>query len=166
MEKRFRNARYQVTFVKVREEFEDDCVQTRAQSSEQGQDRSNAELMEFDGATVLLDSITAQEVMLEKNYLKHNVYGSLKELKKAICAAGKNSDDILVCLKYDGGEDNLHNLETATNRMTSAIRIMENKERELKEKREVTKSTLAAVKLEKIEAFKFSGKCRDRARFK
>ena len=27
MDKRFRNARYQVTFVKVREEFEDDCVQ-------------------------------------------------------------------------------------------------------------------------------------------
>ena len=135
MEKRFRNARYQVTFVKVREEFEDDCVQTRAQSSEQGQDRSNAELMEFDGATVLLDSVTAQEV-------------------------------ILVSLEYDGGEDNLHNLETAANRMTSAIRMMENKERELKEKREVTKSTLAAVKLEKIEAFKFSGKCRDRARFK
>ena len=41
--------------------------------------------------------------------------------------------------------------------MTSAVRMIENKERELKEKREVTKSTLAAVKLEKIEAFKFSG---------
>ena len=50
--------------------------------------------------------------------------------------------------------------------MTSAVRMIENKERELKEKREVTKSTLAAVKLEKIEAFKFSGKCRDWARFK
>ena len=37
MDKRFRNALYQVTFVKVREEFEDDCVQTGAQSSEQGQ---------------------------------------------------------------------------------------------------------------------------------
>ena len=85
------------------------------------------------------------------------MYGSL---------AGKNSADILVSLEYDGGEDNLHNLETATNRMTSAIRIMDNKERELKEKSEVTKSTLAAVKLEKIEAFKFSGKCRDWARFK
>ena len=67
------------------------------------------------------------------------MYGSL---------AGKNSADILVSLEYDGGEDNLHNLETATNRMTSAIRIMDNKERELKE------------------AFKFSGKCRDWARFK
>ena len=37
MDKRFRNARYQVTFVKVGEEFEDDCVQTRAKPSEQGQ---------------------------------------------------------------------------------------------------------------------------------
>lgn len=55
MDKRFRNARYQVTFVKVREEFEDDCEQ----------DRSNAELM-FDGAKMLLDSITAQEVKFEK----------------------------------------------------------------------------------------------------
>ena len=79
------------------------------------------------------------------------MYRSLKYLKKASRAAGNNSDDILVSLEYDGGEDNLHNLETATNRMTSAIRIMENKERELKEKREVTKSTLAAVKLEKIQ---------------
>ena len=61
------------------------------------------------------------------------MYGSL---------AVKNSADILVSLEYDGGEDNLHNLETATNRMTSAIRIMDNKERELKEKSEVTKSTL------------------------
>ena len=34
--------------------------------------------------------------------------------------------------------------------MTSAVRMIENKERELKEKREVTKSTLAAVKLEKL----------------
>ena len=42
--------------VRVREEFEDDCVQ----------DRSNAELMEFDGAKVLLDSVTAQEVKFEK----------------------------------------------------------------------------------------------------
>ena len=94
------------------------------------------------------------------------MYGSLKELKKASRAAGKNSDDILVSLEYDGGEDNLHNLETATNRMTSAIRMMENKERELKEKREVTKSTLAAVKLEKIQAFKFSSEYRDWASFK
>ena len=30
-------------------------------------DRPDAELMEFDGAKVLLDSVTAQEVMLEKN---------------------------------------------------------------------------------------------------
>ena len=30
-------------------------------------DGSNAKLMEFDGAKVLLDSVTAQEVMLEKN---------------------------------------------------------------------------------------------------
>ena len=30
-------------------------------------DRSNAELMEFDGAKVLLDSVTAQEVKFEKN---------------------------------------------------------------------------------------------------
>ena len=37
MDKRFRNAHYQMTFVKVREEFEDDCVQTRVQLSEQGQ---------------------------------------------------------------------------------------------------------------------------------
>ena len=50
--------------------------------------------------------------------------------------------------------------------MTSAVRMIENKERELKEKREVTKSTLAAVKLEKIEAFKFSGEYRDWASFK
>ena len=50
MDKRFRNAK-----VKVREEFEDDCEQ----------DRSNAELM-FDGAKMLLDSITAQEVKFEK----------------------------------------------------------------------------------------------------
>ena len=57
------------------------------------------------------------------------MYGSLKELKKASCAAGKNSDD----------------------RMTSVVRMMEKKERELKEKRDVTKSTLVAVKLEKIE---------------
>ena len=57
MDKRFRNARYQVTLVKVREEFEDDCVQ----------DRSNAKPMEFEGAKVLLDSVTAQEIMFEKN---------------------------------------------------------------------------------------------------
>ena len=43
--------------VRVREEFEDDCVQ----------DRSNAKPMEFDGAKVLLDSVTAQEIMFEKN---------------------------------------------------------------------------------------------------
>ena len=30
-------------------------------------DRSNAELMEFNGAKVLLDSVTAQEVKFEKN---------------------------------------------------------------------------------------------------
>ena len=119
-------------------------------------DRSNAKPWSLMGPRCCWTPVTAQEVM----------YGSLKELKKASRAAGKNSDDILVSLEYDGGEDNLHNLKTATNRMTSAVRIMENKERELKEKREVTKSTLAAVKLEKIEAFKFSGKCRDRARFK
>ena len=76
-------------------------------------------------------------------------YGSLKELKKVSRAAGKNSDDILVSLEYDGGEDDLHNLETTATRMTSAIRMMENRERELKEKREVTQSIRAAVKLEK-----------------
>ena len=69
-------------------------------------------------------------------------------------------------LEYDAGEDDLLNLETTANRLTSAFRMMENKERELKEKREVTKSTLAAVKLEKIEAFKFSGEYRDWASFK
>ena len=78
------------------------------------------------------------------------MYGSLKELKKASRAAGKNSDDILVILEYDGGKDDLHNLETTTTRMISAIRMMENRERELKQKREVTQSILAAVKLEKI----------------
>ena len=93
------------------------------------------------------------------------MYGSLRELKKATRAAGKNSDDILVSLEYDAGEDDLLNLETTANRLTSAVRMMENKERELK-KREVTKSTLAAVKLEKIEAFKFSGEYRDWASFK
>ena len=46
------------------------------------------------------------------------MYGTLRELKKASRAAGKNSDDILVSLEYDGGKDNLHNLETAANRMT------------------------------------------------
>ena len=40
------------------------------------------------------------------------MYGSLRELKKASRAAGKNSDDILVSLEYDAGEDDLHNLET------------------------------------------------------
>ena len=30
-------------------------------------DRSNAKLMEFDGAKVLLDSVTAQEIKFEKN---------------------------------------------------------------------------------------------------
>ena len=110
-------------------------------------DRSNAELMEFNGAKVLLDSVTAQVVKFQKNY--HDMYWSLKELKKASRAACKNSDDILVSLEYGAGEDDLHDLETTANRLTSTVRMMENEEREVKEKREVTKSTFAAVKMEK-----------------
>ena len=113
-------------------------------------DRSNAELMEFNGAKVLLDSVTAQVVKFQKNY--HDMYWSLKELKKASRAACKNSDDIFVSLEYGAGEDDLHDLETTANRLTSTVRMMENEEREereVKEKREVTKSTFAAVKMEK-----------------
>ena len=168
MDKKFRNARYQVTFVKVREEFEEDWDAYRRGRNrlrkllQPVKDRSDAELLEFDGAKVLQDSANPQLVKFEKNY--HDLYGSLKDFKKASRAAGKNSDDILVSLEYDAGEDDLHDLETTANRLASAVRKIEDKEKEVKS--EVTKSTPAAVKLEKIEAFKFSGEYRDWASFK
>ncbi len=168
MDKKVRNARYQVTFVKVREEFEDDWDAYRRGRNrlikllQPVKDRSDAELLEFDGAKVLLDSANPQLVKFEKNY--HDLYGSLKDFKKASRAASKNSDDILASLGYDAGEDDLHDLETTANKLASAVMKIENKEKEVK--CEVAKSTPAAVKLEKIEAFKFSGEYRDWASFK
>ena len=63
MDKRFRNARYHVTFVKVRVRM----IAYRRGRNRLNKDRSDDELTEFDGAKVLLDSVSAQVVKFEKN---------------------------------------------------------------------------------------------------
>ena len=129
MDKRYRNACHQVTSVKVREEFGNDWDAYRRGRNHLNEllapvkEMPEAQMREFGfgraKSKVLLESIVPKLEKFERD--SDDLFGSLKKLKKASRSAGKNLDDILVNFDYDAAEDDLYNIESAANRLRSAV---------------------------------------------
>ena len=168
--KKVSTANFKINLTKAKQETEEllgsyqDDRASLTSKLDSVKNKSVEDLMESHEVKALHDEVIPQVRSFEETRLK--LIKSFRVLTRACEAATENLDVVKTKMGYDAVDEDLVNINTAARKLVAALQQQEKAEKLAKQKLETKATSTAAVKLEKIEAFKFSGEFRDWASFK